>query len=401
MVPAPIAAKAQDQLANLAGRFNREIPVQLFQGSDAKIGARGEVVFECYRGIKLSEVYYSTTEITLRYLDNGIEISDENGVITLGLAEVRCKPRYEKSLVLFNGKAYRGYIKADYEDSPADILIINLVDIEDYLRGVLPGEIGDRTADEYEAVKAQAVAARTYAIWKLTDRRTSGKLAPTVADQLYTGVDSEKDFLTRGIVETSGEIMVFKDRPISAYYHSVCGGHTAPVERVWPEKHPEAYLEGVDDNGYCSWAKSYGWEETFNSDYLKEALEKYFVARGVTVAGSFDHIRDINFKSDPNTGRIDAMEIITAAGTFKEADDRIRWALGRQSAPGAILPSTNFKAQKQLVGDQLVSLKINGTGNGHGVGMCQCGAIGRARDGQKYEDILKYYFKHIKLAKLY
>jgi stage II sporulation protein D len=397
----PVLSSAQDPLIKLSRQFKRDIPVQLFQGNEANVNVKGEAALECYRGIKLSEVYYFSSDIKLRYLDNGIEVSDENGIITYGLAETRCKPRYDNSFVGLNGKFYRGFIKAEYEDSPAGIAVINIVDIEDYLKGVLPGEIGDRTPDEYQAVKAQAVAARTYAVWKLTDRQASGKLAPTVADQLYTGIGSEKELLTRGIEETEGEIMVYKDRPISAYYHAVCGGYTAPVEKVWPEKHSEPFLEGVDDEGFCSWAKSYSWEETFTPEILKEAFEKYFVGKGTAKVGDFDDIRDIDFIVDHSTGRMDKMKITTSTGVFEEIDDRMRWALGRPSSPGAILPSTNFKAEREYQNDKITSLIIKGTGNGHGVGMCQCGAIGRSRVGQGYDDILKCYFKHVKLAKLY
>jgi stage II sporulation protein D len=304
------------------------------------------------------------------------------------LTEVRCKPRLGSSFITFNDRAYRGYLKARYDDSPKGIIFINIIDIEDYLKGVLPGEIGDRTKDEYEAVKAQAVAARTYAVWKLTYRASSGKLAPTVADQLYTGIDSEKEFLSNGIDDTQGEIATFKDLPIAAFYHAVCGGHTASVEKVWPERKPEQYLEGVDDKDYCSWAKSFSWAETFNVPKLRDALVKYFAGKGIDSA-SFDDIRDINFISDPETGRAASMEVITATGSFKETYDHIRWVLGRPSVPGAILPSTNFRAEKEMENGKISMLKIVGTGNGHGVGMCQCGAIGQSRLGINYSDILK------------
>ena len=183
---------AQDYLDRLSKRFKREIPIQLYEGSEGRIGVRGEAVIECYRGLKLVEIFYFSTDIKFRYRNNGIEISDEDDILTYGLAEVRVKPRHGSSLVTFNGRAYRGYIKCKYQNSPEKALILNMVDIEDYLRGVLPAEIGERAPDEYEAVKAQAVAARTYAVWRLTDNEFSGYLSPTVADQVYTGFDTEK-----------------------------------------------------------------------------------------------------------------------------------------------------------------------------------------------------------------
>jgi SpoIID/LytB domain protein len=395
--------KAQQDLASdRLKNFNREIPVELFEGQEVALGVRnGEAVLECYRGVKLSEIYYFNTRVVLHFQENGIEIEDEDGSLTIGLAEVRCKPRQDLALLTYGDHSFRGYFKAQYEDSPKGIMLINVVDIEDYVKGVLPGEIGDRTPEEYEAVKAQAVAARTYAVWKLTDKETSGRLAPTIADQLYTGADSEKDLLSKGVDDTQGEIITFKNRAISAYYHAVCGGHTAPIEKVWPEKHATPYLVGTDDRDNCSWAKSYSWSEEFTLAKLQEVLDKYFTDKGKCQPGGFGPIRDIEFSRNNETGRMETMKVTTLTGTYKETADRIRWALGRPSSPGAILPSTRFRVEKVMDGNKLMGLKIAGTGNGHGVGMCQCGAIGQSRVGNKYQDILKYYYKHVKIVKAY
>lgn len=396
------AVFAQDQTADFTQRFKQEIPVELFEGQQAAVGVRGgEGALECYRGSKLSEMYYFATGVTLNFRDNGIEIDDEDGPLTIGLTNVLCKPRSDSALITLIDRPYHGYLNATYEDTPAGILVINMVNLEDYVKGVLPGEIGDRTPEEFESVKAQAVAARTYAVWKLSDQNSSGKLAPTIADQLYTGVDSEKDLLSRGVDDTKGEIMTYKGRPIAAYYHAVCGGHTAPIEEIWPEKHSEPYLVGVSDDDNCAWAKSYSWSENFTIPGLQESLEKYFTDKGLCQAGAFGQIRDIGFISDKQNGRVKSMRVVTNTGVFKEVSDHIRWALGRPSIPGAILPSTEFKVKKDMKGKKLAGFTIEGTGNGHGVGMCQCGAIGQSRAGQKYDSILKYYYKHIKIEKIY
>ncbi len=392
---------AQNPLQKLSQRFKRDVPVQLFDGSEGKIGVRGEAVIECLRGVKLSEIYYFSTEIRFRFRDNGLEISDDNGVLTYGLAEVQVKPRNGSSFVTFNGRAYRGLIRCKYQESPGSALIINVVDLEDYLRGVLPGEIGDRTPDEYEAVKAQAVAARTYAVWRLTEGDVSNGLAPTVADQVYTGFDSEKEFLSRGIEDTRGQILVFDGRPIAAFYHAVCGGHTAPVEKIWPDRKPAPYLVGADDDKYCSWAKSYSWNETYSLEDLKSTFIKYFSGKNGARAKDFAAIKDLNFALDQKSGRVEMMEVVTGSGIYRETSDRIRWALMRVSVLNAILPSTKFTPEKEIIDGKLESLKITGLGNGHGIGMCQCGAIGRSRAGEKYERILIDYYGPAKLTKLY
>ena len=95
------------------------------------------------------------------------------------------------------------------------------------------------------------------------------------------------------------------------------------------------------------------------------------------------------------------MKIFTENEVFTVERDQIRWALGRPSSPGAILPSTRFKAVKARGENGLSQVVIMGIGNGHGVGACQCGAIGRARAGQKYDEILKTYYKRIEIEKIY
>jgi stage II sporulation protein D len=276
-----------------------------------------------------------------------------------------------------------------------------MVDIEDYLKGVLPAEIGDRSPDEFEAVKAQAVAARTYAIWKLTDNESSGKLVPTVADQVYSGLDSEKELLIDGIEQTSGIIMTYDGGPIAAYYHAVCGGHTASVEKIWPEKRPRAYLIGVEDENFCSWARTFSWTETYDTEQLERVLRKYFADKSQMELIELSGIKDVEFSIDGESDRVEMMEVTAANTVYRETCDKIRWALERVSSPGAILPSTKFTFEKKFRDGYLASLKLSGLGNGHGVGMCQCGAIGRARAGDQFESILHHYYGPIEFTKLY
>lgn len=381
--------------------FDREVPVLLYSGQTASIESRGSAALECYRGVKLSEVYYFSSGIKLIYEDNGIRIEDDNGLLTIGLTEIRCKRRNETTVLFCNGKAYRGYFKAAYRGDLKGMTLLNIVDLEDYLAGVLPAEIGERTEDEFEAAKAQAVAARTYAVWRLAMAESQGVLFPTVADQVYQGKDSEMENLSRAIAETSGEIMTYADIPIAAYFHAVCGGKTQPVEDAWPDKIPLPYLEGAEDNDYCAWAKTYLWSEMFDDSTLNSGLRRYFVSLNMATADDFGKIMDIDFLRNQRTGRIELMEIFTESRIYKVEDDQIRWALGRPSAPGSILPSTMFEADLERTPDGSLSLLIDGRGNGHGVGMCQCGAIGRAREGQKYDKILKEYYKGVKIEKIY
>jgi len=381
--------------------FNREVPVQLFTGQQMEISFDSRGVIECYRLGQLSEIYYMTSDLTLEADNENITIYDENGEITAGLSEVKCKPRGSSSSVGFEGNLYRGFFRVVYDSLQSYLRLYNIVDMEDYLLGVLPEEIGDRAENEFEAAKAQAVAARTYAVWRLISEGEAGKLYPTVADQVYNGKNGELELLNRAVRDTEGEILMYKGGPVAAYFHAVCGGMTVPIEKAWPHKERLPYLESVDDDDYCKWARTYSWVEFFNPGTLKDNLGAYFAHLNGTPPSEFDSIYDIEFRTDENTGRVFEMNIFTVSEVYTVAADQIRWALGRPSKPGAILPSTKFTVEKMKNDKGIQGLVITGEGNGHGVGACQCGFIGRARAGQKYDEMLKKYYTGVKLIKIY
>jgi len=158
---------------------------------------------------------------------------------------------------------------------------------------------------------------------------------------------------------------------------------------------------GEEDRDYCRWAKTYSWIETFDLETLSGNLERYFVEKGIAYPGDFDHLFDVEFHTDKETNRVLKMEIFTESNIFTVECDQIRWALGRPSKPGAILPSTRFAAKVIVSENVFAGLEIAGVGNGHGVGACQCGFIGRARDGQKYDDMLEKYYRGAKLVRIY
>jgi stage II sporulation protein D len=194
--------------------------------------------------------------------------------------------------------------------------------------------------------------------------------------------------------------MIEDGQPIAAYYHAVCGGSTAPKEKVWGGE-KLSYLMGADDNGFCQWAKSYGWKENYSYDDLNNNIYQYVSAQGSIPPRGFGKITELNFKYDESIKRMSELRVVTTSGEFVIIADKIRWALMRPSVPAAILPSTRFTAQIIWEGGTIKGMVVEGTGNGHGVGMCQCGAIGRARAGSTYDQILHAYYSGIKIEKLY
>lgn len=143
--------------------------------------------------------------------------------------------------VRLNGKAYRGKIEV-FVNARGSLTVVNVVPLEDYLLGVVPSELG---LPQLEAQKAQAVAARTYAIANIGHYGRHGfDMVPTVSSQVYKGVSIETRMGTQAVQQTRGVVATYKGKPITAYYTSTCGGRTEDSENIFD--HSEPYLRGVE-----------------------------------------------------------------------------------------------------------------------------------------------------------
>jgi stage II sporulation protein D len=187
------------------------------------------------------------------------------------------------------------------------------VDVENYLRGVVPLEVGRGSDEVMEAVKAQAVAARTYTYRKMQENAGSPfDCSATVSDQVYGGVTAESELCNRAIHVTDGEVMVYHDSLIYAYYHSTCGGRTANIEDVW-NKSVVAYLRSVDDGDgpYCSQSGSFTWEEEWPMPQFSFIVNKYS-REAFPQNPCRGEMRDISIRSKFRCGRIRELCIRTS-----------------------------------------------------------------------------------------
>ncbi|MDD5673938.1 MAG: SpoIID/LytB domain-containing protein [Chitinivibrionales bacterium] len=284
-------------------------------------------------------------------------------------------------------------------DKEAAFSLVNICPVEDYLRGVVPLEIGGFSGAEIEAVKAQAVAARTYAYRKMIEHEKEFyDVQRTVADQVYGGIAVEKSACDNAIAATAGLVLAYNDSLIYAYYHSTCGGATASSSDVW-DKPGEPYLTSVRDvddkgNPYCNGGPASSWSETWSTNYLSYILERYskeFIpdhpCRGL--------IHSISVLSRFPCGRVKQCRVVTSRGSFVFGGDKLRSVFRRNEADFPILRSAMFTIESV----SRSTVTVSGKGNGHGVGMCQRGALGRARQGQSYAQILKAYYRGISLKK--
>jgi stage II sporulation protein D len=280
------------------------------------------------------------------------------------------------SAVYVNGKPYRGAVEA----SPGEkgVLVVNELPLEEYLVGLINCEIS--SAWPMEAVKAQAVIARTYALNRKQSRGTSFyHLESSIIDQVYDGCEIEDSRARRGVSDTAGEVLSYRGDIIQAFYHSNCGGRTEASEHVWGKYLP--YLTGVDCR-YCLSTPSTVWDIKIAVPELEDRLK----AAGYRVSG----VTDIRAGLRNSRGRLSTVQIVALRGEATLTGDQFRKAIGY-----TVIKSTNFsvKVENGQAG-------FSGLGNGHGVGLCQWGAKQRALDGFGYNEILSYYYPGTDLLKL-
>jgi stage II sporulation protein D len=270
--------------------------------------------------------------------------------------------------------------------------VLNLIEVEQYLRGVVPLEIGRRKEEQLEAVKAQAVAARTYTYRKMLQREQEVyDLVTTVADQVYGGAKAEDPGCDQAIIATAGQVLTWEGAPILAYYHSTCGGATASVQEVWG-KAEAPYLTVVSDRApdgtpYCAASSYTQWTASWPRQRLEATLERY--GDEAACEGHFrGSLRQLTIDGRYACGRVKRLVATGSDGNAGFCGDKTRFALRRNQSGNPILPSARF----EIASVSGTEITVRGSGYGHGVGMCQMGALGRALAGQSYVDILSTYY---------
>lgn len=301
-------------------------------------------------------------------------------------------------------RTYRGDLVVQAA-GPGRLTVINRVEMEAYLLGVVPREIGRVGPERLEAAKAQAVAARTYAVRYLGRRESLGfDVFATVQDQVYGGMGDEYDLVSRAVRETEGEILVHDGRPIEAYYHSTCAGHTAAIEEVWNSA-PVPYLKAVEDvdprtgRAWDHFSSRFEWTQRWSAAEMNRILSET-LADSVRSGGAVGEVRAMRVLERTPSGRVARLRISTTGGEFEIGGDRVRWIL--RTPEGPILNSSRFDIEVVNDGSgRPLEIVARGGGWGHGIGMCQVGAMGRAEAGQDYRTILETYYRGARVVDLY
>ena len=328
--------------------------------------------------------------------------------------------RESGTIIRYNGTDYRGEIVAKVIGDK--LVIVNLISVEDYIKGVLPSEMSPSW--NKEALKAQAVAARTYAIYTKNQKVHLGDgydLCNATHCQAYDGLSGEVTAASEAVDATKGQIMTYQGVPIYAPYHASSGGVTENSEDVWGNKLP--YLRSVKDDD--SKSPYHSWSVKFTAAQVQKLLS--------SAGKNIGQLKNIALAS-PNggasgtlsSGRIAGVRFEGTGQTITLSSQQVRQIFGlkssyftvrtqrRTAAVPTAKPNSNVKSNKTDVIDTPpaamkdkelhvengnVEIIFDGHGFGHGLGMAQYGAKAMADAGKKYDDILHHYYTDVEISK--
>lgn len=281
----------------------------------------------------------------------------------------------EDGIISLNSQPYRGKFRI-LKNPKGGMDIVNILGIEAYLYGVVPKEMSPQWSPD--ALKSQAIAARTYALYQMDKSRNRDyDVVSTVASQAYGGVAGEAANSNRAVDETRGMFLRYNNQIVLAYFHANSGGMTEDAERVWTTEIP--YLKSVRDEDSAK-APTCAWKLTMSLDDMRKTLNK----KGLDI------------------GPIEKVDVVDISPSGRAVKVRI-FHSGREIS----LSGNDFriKMDPMLIKSTLFTLsqdgreiRFEGKGYGHGVGLSQWGAYFMAREGRSFRDILKHYYQGVDIG---
>jgi stage II sporulation protein D len=336
-------------------RDSRELTLAIHGAYRLRDMSNGHVIA---RGLRLPESQ-------VRLLDRGILI----GLDIYPAKRLTIEPAKDASIIIDN-RPFRGEVTI-IRTPDNHITAVNSINVEDYIKGVLYHEVSHHWP--MEALKAQAVAARTYALYSLNPSGKSYDVTNDIYSQVYGGRDSERYRTDLAVDRTRGEVLTFNHQIIPAYFHATCGGMTEDARELWslPDLVP---LRGVPCP-FCKNSPHMHWRSNFRLRDLQDILNR----NGYKIGA----IKDISIVDRDRSERIDHLKITSVQGS----DLIIKGKDFRDMIGPNVLKSNNYEIAMRGYFVDLI-----GKGWGHGVGMCQWGALGMAQQQFTYQQILAYYY---------
>lgn len=338
-----------------------------------------------------------------------------------------------------NRRHYRGRITIHQSNGKSGLTVVDTLPIEQYLYGVIAKEISPDWPGE--AVKAQAVAARTYALHSLNKHQDDGYDVCASTDcQVYGGYDSEAPGAVRAVDATKGKVIYYQGKLISAFFHSSSGGYTENSENVWSMSYP--YLKGVPD--YDQNTPYFKWEKQVSVSELETALKGagYNIGNLYAIELSSLSKPPVDAFDRGVSGRVKEIRFVGTSGTAFLSGNKLRSMLGLNSTlfdVDVVVPAqkalefeitdsagdhqtkevalnlppykqkdflTEKRAVHHITRRPLETVIFRGFGWGHGIGLSQWGAKEMAQSGPKgdvtyFEQILKHYYQGVDIQKAY
>ncbi len=314
-----------------------------------------------------------------RRLKNSYVLAHEWGISIAGYGfksqSILIVPKKKNSIFL-NKKQLRGNLLIFNKNK--FLYFVNLIDLEEYLKGVVPKEMPFWWP--LEALKAQAVVARTYALYKIKNNKENFyDVCISQLSQVYGFKKSEHIKTNIAVFLTKNEVLTYKGEIFPTYYHACCGGRTANAKLFFKKDYLP--LRGIKDP-YCKGTKFYSWKKKIPKSYLiKMLLKKGYVLKD---------IKNIKITKRTESGRCWEIEIEKETGSVIKI-----WGPDlRKILKGKILSDLY---EIRLKGKYVY---FEGRGWGHGVGLCQWGAFVMAKKGKNYKEILSFYYPGSELKKI-
>lgn len=315
----------------------------------------------------------------IKIKDNKIFLKDSL-LFDFALEPVIITP-YPHTNLSFRDKIYRGYFKIVYGavwkyKKPC---LLNILPLEEYLFSVVACEIGPIDEKNYESAKAQAVAARSYALFRMlqNQRNFYDIFASPILDQAYEGKKKETSLTIKAVKETKGEILINSKKVLKAMYHANCGGILDNGKR-------DSEKYSLAKSPFCKNSKNYKWERVIEKKNFIDILKNIINYKKKKPL----RIKRIKLEKIRKSERVKKVRFYTNVGIFYISGEKFCNIFDLKSRLFEIKISGN-------------RIKITGYGFGHGKGMCQDGAMAMAKKGYNYKEILSHYYPKKRVRKIY
>lgn len=334
-------------------------------------------------------------EVRVTSSDGGVYVEGHGG----GSRRLTVESRDPMLFLVVNGRAYRGAVEV--LSNGTTVTAVNVIGSEAYLRGVVGVEMGIRQRNELAALEAQAIASRTYALKNRGRFRAAGyDLRAGVQDQAYLGVERETELGSAAVRRTAGLVVTYRGGLISAFFHSTCGYSTASPAEAFRTVQPVPYLRPVSDRRpstgyYCDTSPRFRWTVEWDGNELRDILRRTIPSIMGVEAELINELFALRIHGLGPSRRVTELRLEVESGEIPVyGPDLRRVFLTPEQRP---LGSTAI----EVAYERGSSARISGAGWGHGVGMCQWGAIGRARAGQSAREILTTYYPGTRIERSY